>query len=562
VGTSPKEPYGAKGTRHLTMPSVRLPLPRWCMTLGAVAVCSFALAQPASVVDSPHNLSAGGPGPVRASMEDQVCIFCHAPHNATPVQPLWNRVMPTEAYTIYTSRALEAQPDQPTGMSKLCLSCHDGTIALGMVASLSTPIVMSGSVSTIPEGSGHIGTDLSDDHPISFRYDATLANRNPRVKDPALLPQGVRLDSNGELQCTSCHDAHNNSLGKFLVVRNDASQLCTSCHQMGTTTVSAHDQCSACHQPHSAPSGPYLLRARNTTQTCLKCHDGTHAGAANIGADLLGVSVHDTDSPVDPPGDASEHTSCTDCHEPHTMGTGHGTAPLAHPNMGRVAGMDVSGVAVAAARNEYEACFRCHADGSTLQPTVSRVIAQNNVRLQFSSGAVSFHPVTTSGRSTDVPSLRPGWTPASLTYCSDCHASDSGPANGGVGPGGVHGSTRSPLLAANYNTSDSSMESEFAYALCYKCHDRSSILADQSFPEHSKHIVDEQTSCSACHDSHGIASSQGNPRNNSHLINFDRTIVRPDPATGRLEYVDLGMTSGECTLSCHGEVHSRTSYNR
>jgi predicted CXXCH cytochrome family protein len=525
-------------------------------------ICSgFAAAQPTSVVNSPHNLSASGPSAVRAATEDQVCIFCHAPHNSSPVQPLWNRVMPTEAYTIYTSRALEAQPGQPTGNSKMCLSCHDGTIALGAVVSRTMPIVMSGGVTTIPEGHARIGTDLSDDHPISFRYDTSLAIKNPKLKDPALLPPQTRLDSNAELQCTSCHDAHNNSLGNFLVMRNDTSQLCTSCHQMGSTTVSGHAQCSACHQPHSAPSGPYLLRARNQTRTCLACHDGAHGTAQNIADDISKPYSHDTDSPVDPPGAFSEHTTCTSCHDPHTMGHGTAAPPAIHPNQGRIAGINVAGIAVSPASFEYETCFRCHGDANKVQPVVSRVILQNNLRYEFSTTAVSFHPVAGTGKNSDVPSLRPGYTSSSIIDCSSCHTSDTGPATAGSGPGGVHGSNRFGLLAANYTTADFTSESSTAYNLCYLCHDRTSILSNQSFSAHSKHIVDQRTSCATCHDSHGIGAAQGTPRNNSHLINFDITVVHADP-TGRLEYVDKGMGSGQCTLSCHGTVHEAKQYQR
>ena len=38
-----------------------------------------------------------------------------------------------------------------------------------------------------------------------------------------------------------------------LVMHNEQSQLCTSCHQVGTTTVTAHTNCNACHQTHTAP---------------------------------------------------------------------------------------------------------------------------------------------------------------------------------------------------------------------------------------------------------------------------------------------------------------------
>ena len=101
-----------------------------------VGVAALLWAQPAlgqalSVVNSPHNLSASGTGSVRSTTEDQVCIFCHAPHNASPIRPLWNRATPVDAYTIYSSPALDAEPGQPTGSSKMCLSCHDGTIAIG-----------------------------------------------------------------------------------------------------------------------------------------------------------------------------------------------------------------------------------------------------------------------------------------------------------------------------------------------------------------------------------------------------------------------------------------------
>ena len=517
-----------------------------------------ATAQLESVVDSPHNLSASGPGTVRAATEDQVCIFCHAPHNATPVRPLWNRTTPLDTYSIYTSRALDAEPGQPTGMSKMCLSCHDGTIALGNVASRSTPIQMSGGVGTLPLGPGHLGTDLSDDHPISFTYDSALAAVDPKLKDPALLPEEVSLDSNSELQCTSCHDAHNNVHGSFLVMEDVASQLCTSCHQMGATTITGHETCAACHQPHSAPSGPYLLREATVADTCMTCHDGGHAGAPNIEPDLSDPYVHETYSPTDPPLPLEEHTSCVDCHEPHTIHSGSAAAPALSPRMGAIDGVNSSGSPVDLATYEYEVCFKCHADSNTRQPWISRIIAENNTRLEFDPGAVSFHPVETQGRNPDVPSLKPGWTTSSLVRCSDCHGSTRGPAGGGTGPEGVHGSSEAPILVANYSTADYTQESTQAYALCYLCHDRDSILNDESFDEHSKHIRGEDAPCAACHDAHGI-SSHGSFTGNSHLINFNTNIVFPN-SQGRLEFVDTGTFRGACYLTCHGERHSPENY--
>src|SRR5262249_42267033 len=118
-----------------------------------------------TVLASKHDLSASGPGTVRATAESEVCLFCHTPHRGTGEQPLWNHSMSKATYTPYSSSTARATIGQPTGASKLCLSCHDGTVALGMVQSRSLPIPMRNQVTTMPAGRSNLGTDLSDDHP-------------------------------------------------------------------------------------------------------------------------------------------------------------------------------------------------------------------------------------------------------------------------------------------------------------------------------------------------------------------------------------------------------------
>ena len=518
-------------------------------------VCSTAWAQ-TSVVQTVHNLSVSGPGPIRATSEQEVCIFCHTPHNASQIQPLWNRNMPMSAYTIYSSSSLNARPDQPTGKSKLCLSCHDGSIALGSVLSRDQPIMMAGAITTLPPGASNLGTDLSDDHPISFRYDSGLVADDPHLQDPSQLPDAVHLDINHELQCTSCHDAHSNTYGHFLVMDNSTSQLCTACHRPQSTQVVAHQQCIGCHQTHSAPSGPLLLSGASVRESCLTCHDGSVPTTPNIAADMNKWSVHDTDSAVDLPDALPDNVGCTDCHQPHTMGLGTATAPNIHPNFGRIDGAGAAGAAVNPANFEYEVCFKCHANqGTSITPTVNRQITQTDTSLEFDPSAVSFHPVMATGKNSSVPSLKSGWTEGSMICCSDCHGSDSA-----AGPHGVHGSNQRPLLVARYDTADNTNESAAAYALCYRCHDRNSILGDDSFEEHKKHIEGEDAPCSVCHDPHGIASAQGSTTRNNHLINFDTTVVLPGD-NHRLEFVDRGYRAGECSLTCHGEDHDEEDYH-
>ncbi len=530
---------------------------RW-LSLLFLALGGSALGQQGqSVIDSVHNLSASGPGGIHAVAEDQVCIFCHTPHNAAPVQPLWNRAMPVDAYTVYSSNALDAEPGQPTGSSKLCLSCHDGTIALGSVLSRDQIIVMAGGITTLPPGHSNLGTDLSDDHPISFPYTAGLVGHDPNLVHPGALPADLRLDGNQELQCTTCHDAHDNTFGDFLVMSNDDAMLCKSCHQISTTTVPAHRDCRSCHRTHTAPSGPYLLVGDKITTSCLACHDGTYPGAKDIAGELQKFDAHDTDAPVDPVDPIPHHVTCADCHDPHTMEQGMAQAPAIWPSFGAVSGVNLSGLEVAQAQYEYEVCFKCHADDNALDESyVSRVITQINTRLEFDPSAVSFHPVAAPGRNPNVPSLKPSYDESSMIYCSDCHGSEPG------NPRGVHGSNIEPLLVRQYETQDLTPESPQAYALCYNCHYRdgaNGILGDASFP-HDLHVRDERTPCSVCHDAHGVSSLQGTLTGNAHLINFDATVVFPDPVTGRLEYRSTGQFQGECFLSCHNVPHSPKAY--
>jgi predicted CXXCH cytochrome family protein len=549
-----------------------------------------------SIIKSQHNLSASGPGAIKAVNEQQVCIFCHTPHNAAPVQPLWNRNVPMNAYRVYSSSTLAASPGQPTGSSKLCLSCHDGTIAIGSILSRSSPEQMINGVTTLPPGATNLGTDLSGDHPISFTYDSALALKKlGELLDPGTLPMQVKLDSSKQLQCTTCHDAHDDSRGSFLVMDNSQSQLCNSCHiPSGQATISGHNQCADCHQPHNAPSGALLLTGDTVTDTCIVCHGSAPASvvtatpaavlqtdsvsrgvvvrnsaavslssaAPSITRDLEKFSRHNADVP--PAGfntaGSSSLVNCADCHESHTIKSGRALAPNIQPSLGKTSGITIAGAATARALYEYEICFKCHGSNNSSRPYITRKALQTNIRMEFVPSAVSFHPVTVPGRGRDVPSLIPGLTTASLVYCTDCHNSDTGEKSGGGGPDGPHGSNTPPLLISNYDTIDGSGESSVAYALCYRCHERSSILNNDSFSSHRQHIVNDRTPCSVCHDAHGISSAQGTTVANAHLINFDTTVVFPDPITKRLEYRSAGRRSGQCYLLCHGKDHSGLRY--
>lgn len=540
-------------------------------------------ARAGSVVETRHNLSASGPGSVKAGSETQVCIFCHTPHNSASDAPLWNRFESGAVYTPYDSPTLGANVGQPTGASRLCLSCHDGTMALGMVRSRSAPIPFAGGA-TLPSGPSNLGTNLSDDHPVSFRFDAALAAGDGELRDPSALPAAVRLDASGQMQCTSCHDPHDDSFGKFLVMENTASALCVSCHSTtgwadaihrtstrtwngagvdpwpttADTTVAAN-ACANCHQPHAAGTAVALLRFNTEEANCLSCHNGNVA-AKNVQSDFLKASVHPitattgVHSPTEDLTGGTRHVECADCHNPHAARHAVATAPTAPGSLAELPGVSSSGAIVDPLQNEYELCFRCHGDSPNRGPArVRRVQVQTNTRVEFSPANPSFHPVVAPGRNTSVPSLIAPWTTASQIYCTDCHNSDTAAQAGGAGADGPHGSAWTPILERRLVYTDNNTESAAIFAMCYKCHNRTSILDDRSFKEHQKHVREVKAACTTCHDPHGSAT-------NTHLINFNPDYVTP--LRGVIEYVDQGNQAGYCTLVCHGKQHDRLNYPR
>ena len=367
---------------------------------------------------------------------------------------------------------------------------------------------------------------------------------------------------------------------------NYASALCVTCHNktywqssshrtsgatwngQGTdpwphtaeTTV-AGNACENCHALHGAGTKPRLLNFADEEQNCYSCHNGNVAAATkNIQPEFNKASVHPiltTSGIHDPTEDLinpTRHVECVDCHNPHASRSATASAPNAPGSLSGVKGANSSGGIADPIIREYELCFRCHGDSTGRGPArVTRQFVQTNTRIEFNSSSASFHPVVTTGKNPNVPSLISPWTTASLIYCTDCHNNNQGPGAGGTGPKGPHGSSYIPILERQLALTDYNAESSGTYALCYKCHSQSSILGNQSFKEHQKHIVGEKTACTTCHDPHGV-------ENKPHLINLNTTYVTPS-SSGRLEFIDSGQYRGSCYLTCHGQDHNPKSYS-
>lgn len=212
----------------------------------ALLLAVFAHASFGGIKNSAHDFSSGGTGGIWGSpSEDRICIFCHVPHSAPTAIPLWNRDVPTQTFAVYGSATLDGHVEQPTRSSRLCLSCHDGTMALDAYGGGPvTPQMMSlGDVyypgSPYGEGGPNIGGNytgnsgvsaLDDDHPVSLVYDTALAVTDGGLRDPSDLPGTLPLFAN-RIECATCHDVHNTlETDGLLRIDNQGSALCLTCH--------------------------------------------------------------------------------------------------------------------------------------------------------------------------------------------------------------------------------------------------------------------------------------------------------------------------------------------
>ena len=559
---------------------------RWALAaaLACVALVGRSGVE-ASISNTVHNLSASGPGTFKDPRVGEICVFCHTPHRAATSRALWNRDLPPVTYQLYSSSTLEATLNQPTGTSRLCLSCHDGTTALG---ALRVPPA-GGAASIGPlTGRAALGTDLSDDHPVSFTYDTTLALRDGQLAEPSGLPAAIRLDAAGQVQCSSCHDPHSDRYRKFLRVDDRAGGLCLNCHRQrnwsGSThatapatwngaggnpwpttpyTTVADNACFNCHRPHSAPRPPRLHTNAEERAVCLVCHSGNVA-SKSIEAELFKPSAHPigtTNWIHDPREDfavMARHVTCADCHNPHQVTPTPGVPPGVPGRLRGVRGLSVSGTPVAEAVYLYEVCLKCHGLQDQTTPGAVRVDNIRNIRLKINPGNPSYHPVAATGTFAAIADLNPPYTASSIIYCTDCHNSEQ---TGPTSPRGPHGSQYAPILEREFQQGDPVAESPSAFALCYKCHSRSVLLGGGSirFP-HDKHLQGANASCAVCHDVHGS-------RQNIRLINFmlrskdGAAVVRPS-RSGRLEFRPdpSNPGRGECYLSCHGQEHDPRNY--
>ncbi len=435
----------------------------WILGLTLMLRCPMALGQTPPPIPGDalgmHNMTvaSGSSVTVQGSLG---CTFCHAPHSGLGgVTPLWNQTLSTQSYTLYTSTTYAQQGKQPPlgRSSSLCLSCHDGTVAVGQSA-VYGKIPVNGTMNNMDV----LGTNLSSSHPFSL---VTPIKDAPDLA-AAIVARGVTADPTGavkliqgNVECTSCHNPHVQGIDtiaqNFLVRDSSNGQMCLACHDpnrvitgqnnllsgwtgsihavatnqvassanVGTYLTVGVNACTSCHMEHNANGPARLLRIATpaepgidaSTQDCITCHYGgtnISPAAPNVFSEFAkishllpaGTNGHDEAEPA--VLNNNRHSTCVDCHSPHAPNplTVFTAPPALRPPQTNVTGVSaIDGMTVLTpAVNQYENCLRCHGTSVGKQVLLKYgylptrlVFAADPLNLvpQFSPNSTSSHPV-------------------------------------------------------------------------------------------------------------------------------------------------------------------------
>lgn len=179
-----------------------------------IALCAAVQWTSAGIEGSKHDFSHAD------WSKDNACGACHSPHRESPPKaaPLWDQ-------DADLSRTFGTPISQLAGQGTLiCLRCHDGTVArdtLSAVAGDNKRRIHRSSLFDLGHGNG--------DHPVGIRYPSIDKGFHPTNK---VIAGGAVVLPDGKVECISCHDPHNTSGEKYmLVTSNKRSALCLTCHK-------------------------------------------------------------------------------------------------------------------------------------------------------------------------------------------------------------------------------------------------------------------------------------------------------------------------------------------
>jgi predicted CXXCH cytochrome family protein len=354
---------------------------KFILVVVVMFAASAVFAQYTGDVLGQHQLTPGSGSHVVG--QGSGCLYCHAPHSGLASgAALWNQKLSTTTYAPYTSSTYhqKGNTQAPVGSdSNMCLSCHDGTVAVGQTITYGQ-LMLNGTMN----GTNLIGAvDVNNQHPLQPQHPFSLMQPMQDSLDLlSTVVQGKTGDLsvkliNGNVECTSCHDPHVENKDQvsttFLVRDNSGGKLCLACHDpnravagqispgqwqknpltlwtnsahalasntvaananVGSYTTVSQNACTSCHMPHNAPGPARITRAPNE-QDCVACHSGganvspaapnvlaEYTKAGNVGHPFpQGTNNHDAAEDLIGQNvvlNNNRHATCVDCHNPHS----------------------------------------------------------------------------------------------------------------------------------------------------------------------------------------------------------------------------------------------------
>jgi len=220
------------------------------------------------ITGSPHDFS----GTPAGNNVTGVCTYCHTPHRSIRNRLLWNHTLPQRDYNWGPDYTVsDAGTPLPTigqdwpGPTRVCLSCHDGSVAIGDVGWYNkqswtgTPI--DPTLVTIgirdPFTIEDFMKDMIGNHPVAAPY-PYLRVRN--TYNGVTTGTGIRMDRYASNPTTR-------SGGRIRLFRNVGSDVLAGAAS-GVTGI----ECSTCHGVHNERGvvlDRFLLRSDDI---CKECH--------------------------------------------------------------------------------------------------------------------------------------------------------------------------------------------------------------------------------------------------------------------------------------------------
>jgi Zn-finger protein len=270
----------------------------------ALALPGVAMAAPGTgIAGTDHDFAAkylttqtDGAGNWLATAQSVgLCSYCHTPHSAQSTALLWNHKLSSNSFTWDDATTAGGTPYPTLGGSTYkgptvkCLSCHDGSVAIGDVSlyreskgsvfntyQVGTPVAANGGVNTAPNIIKKIGAggQMGGNHPVGMPYPfnqtassyngQTTGNRvektefvaNPVNQNGTFIKlyndDGTGRITNGAngaatgIECSSCHDPHNKQTVDTLLLRANIAGSAAAGGGVGVTTGGGYI-CLQCH---------------------------------------------------------------------------------------------------------------------------------------------------------------------------------------------------------------------------------------------------------------------------------------------------------------------------